>query len=399
MKKIMILGAGLWQLPAIVRAKEMGYQVIACDMNPDSIGFQVEGIISEVISTLDADKLLEAAKRYQIDGVLTICADLAMRSVAYIATQMGLPGISEKAAFTATNKAAMRACLSEHGVPCPKYIRVVTKEEYDHAISQFVDKCVVKAVDNAGSKGIQMLNDLSNKATVDAAYDYCKQFSHSGELVVEEFMDGPEVCVETLNIDGVCYPIQITDQLHKQPPYFTDAGYSQPTILPDDVQKEIHRIAIEANMALENYKGSSCTEIIVTKDGPKVVEVGPRLAGDCMTTHLVPLSTGVDMVTAVINIAMGDPVDHEQKFTKGSCIRYFMKPVVGKIKEIRGLDEARAMDGVQEVTLLKNVGDMAVELRSSADRIAYVIAQKNTPEEAVRCCEEALSKIEVIVEA
>lgn len=398
MRKIMILGASMLQLPAIIRAEEMGYQVIACDMNPDSIGFKVEGVIPEVISTMDADKLLEAAKNYKIDGVLTICADLAMRSVARIASECGLPGISEEAAFMATNKAAMRTCLSKNGVPCPKFMRVITKEDYYNAIGQFTDRCVIKAVDNAGSRGIKFLKDLTDKKEIDETYDYCKKFSHSGELVVEEFMDGPEVCVETLNIDGVCHPIQVTDQLRKKPPYFTDAGFSQPTLLPGDVREEICRIAVNANMALENYKGSSCTEIIVTKEGPKVVEVGPRLAGDCMTTHLVPLSTGVDMVTAVINIAMGNKVDYGQKFTKGSCIRYFLKPVVGKIKEIRGLDEARAMDGVQEVTLLKNVGDMAVELRSSLDRIAYVIAQKDTPEEAIRCCDEALNKIEVVTE-
>lgn len=398
MKKIMILGASLLQLPAIVRAKEMGLQVIACDMDPNAIGFQEEGVIKEVISTMDAEKLLECAKRHKIDGVLTICTDQPMRSVAKIATELGLPGISEWAAYTATNKAAMRMCLFEHGIPCPKFVRVETKEEYLEAIKQFTDKVVVKAVDNAGSRGIELIEDLTDMDVISKAYDYCKEFSHSGELILEEFMDGPEVCVETLSINGVCYPIQITDQLHKEPPYFTDAGYSQPSQLPLDVQNEIRKIAIKANMALQNYNGSSCTEIIVDRDGPKVVEVGPRLAGDCMTTHLVPLSTGVDMVTAVINIALGQPVDYVQKFIKGSCIRYFMKPVVGKIKEIRGVEEIKKMDGVVQVTLTKNVGDMAVPLRGSGDRIGFVIVQKDIPEEAVKCCDKALEKLEVIVE-
>lgn len=398
MKKVMILGASLLQLPAIERAKEMGLQVIACDMNPDAIGFKVDGVIKEVISTIDTEALLECAKKHKIDGVFTICTDQPMRSVAKIATELGLPGISEWAAFTATNKAAMRKCLSEHGVPCPKFIRVVSREEYLEAMKQFDEKVVVKAVDNAGSRGIQMVDDPKDIEAANAAFDYCKEWSHSGELLIEEFMDGPEVCVETLNIDGVCYPIQITDQLHKEPPYFTDAGYNQPSLLPVDVQEEIRRIAIDANMALQNYIGSSCTEIIVTKNGPKVVEVGPRLAGDCMTTHLVPLSTGVDMVTAVINIALGEPVDHEQKYTKGSCIRYFLKPVVGKIKGFRGVEEMKKMDGIVQVTLVKNVGDMAVPLRGSGDRIAFVIAQKDTPEEAIKCCNAALEKLEVIVE-
>ncbi len=398
MKKVMILGASLLQLPAIVRAKEMGLQVIACDMNPEAVGFKEEEVIKEVISTIDTEKLLECAKKHRIDGVLTICTDQPMRSVAKIATELGLPGISEWAAYTATNKAAMRKCLSEHGVPCPKFISVVTREEYLDAMKKFTGKVIVKAVDNAGSRGIKMVDDPTDVGAANDAFDYCKEWSHSGELVVEEFMDGPEVCVETLNIDGVCYPIQITDQKHKEPPYFTDAGYNQPSLLPSDIQERIRQIAIDANVALQNYNGSSCTEIIVTKEGPKVVEVGPRLAGDYMTTHLVPLSTGVDMVTAVINIALGEPVDHKQKFSKGSCIRYFMKPVVGKIKEIHGVEEIKKIDGVVQVTLIKQVGDEAVPLRGSGDRIGFVIVQKDTAEEAIECCDKAIDMLEVITE-
>lgn len=398
MKKLMILGASILQLPAIQKAKEMGLQVIAVDMDPNAIGFQEEGVICEVISTIDTEKILEAAKKHKIDGIVTICTDLPMRTVAHVAKELGLPGISEESAYIATNKAEMRACFAKHGVPIPKFYKVITKEEYDSAIVNFTDRCVVKAVDNSGSRGIQMIDDVTDRAAVDGAFTYCKQFSRSGELVLEEFMEGPEVCVETLNVNGVCYPIQITDQLAKEPPYFTDAGYNQPSLLDVATQERIKQVAIAANMALDNHTGSSCTEIIVTKDGPKVVEVGARLAGDCMTTHLVPLSTGVDMVAAVINIALGQPVELTKTINKGSCIRYYMKPTVGVIKDFEGLEAAAATDGIQQVTMVKHVGDVAKELRSSADRIGFVIAQKDTPEEAIRCCEEALNKIRVHVE-
>ena len=398
MKKLMILGASILQLPAMGEEKKMGMQVIAVDMEPEAVGIKEEGVIKETISTIDTEKVIEAAKRHNIDGIITICSDFPMRTVAKVATELGLPGITETAAFKATDKAAMRQCLAENAVPVPEFYRVRSKSEYDCAISKFSEKCVVKAVDNSGSRGIQLIYDVTDKNAVEAAFEYCKTYSRSGELVVEEYMEGPEICVETLSIDGVCYPIQITDQLAKEPPYFTDAGYNQPSLLDEKTQQRIMEIAIAANMALENYIGSSCTEMIVTKDGPKVVEVGARLAGDCMTTHLVPLSTGVNMVEAVIKIALGEKVNVEQKYTKGSCIRYYMKPTVGLIKEIRGLEEAANVKGIQQVTMLKKVGDMAKELRSSGDRLGFVIAQMDTPEEAIRCCEEALDKIVVIVE-
>lgn len=398
MKKIMILGASILQLPAIIKAKEMGLQVVAVDMDPNAIGFKEEGIICEVISTIDEEGILHAAKKHKIDGIVTICTDLPMRAVARVAKELGLPGISQEAAFMCTNKGAMRARLKEYDVPVPEYYNVVTKEEYLTAVGKFAEKCVIKAVDNSGSRGIQLIYDVTDKKSVDEAFDYCKQFSHSGELVVEEYMEGPEVCVETLSVDGTCYPIQITDQLAKQPPYFTDAGYNQPTLLNEEIKEQIRKVAIAANMALGNFEGSSCTEMIVTKDGPKIVEVGARLAGDCMTTHLVPLSTGVDMVKAVINIALGEPVDFEPKYSKGSCIRYYMKPVIGTIKAFEGLDAAAEVEGIQQVTILKKIGDKAVELRSSGDRIGFVIAQMDTPEQAIAQCEKALELIKVIIE-
>lgn len=126
----MILGASELQLPAIRTAKEMGLQVITLDMNPDSMGFKEPGIIHEIISTLDEEKVLEAAKRYKIDAITTICADFAMRTVARVSEELDLPGISVKAAYTATNKAALRKRLKECGIPIPKFEKADNKAEF-----------------------------------------------------------------------------------------------------------------------------------------------------------------------------------------------------------------------------------------------------------------------------
>lgn len=396
MQKLMILGASLLQLPAIIKAKEMGLQVIVVDMDPNAVGFKVEGVICEVISTIDQEAVLESAKRHKIDGIVTICTDLPMRTVARVAREMGLPGITEESAFMCTNKAAMRKRLKERGVPVPEYYNVFTKEEYYNVVKKFTEKCVVKAVDNSGSRGIQLIDDVHNLKRVEEAFNYCKQYSHSGELVVEEFMVGPEICVETLNFGRNCYPIQITDQLEKKPPYFTDAGYNQPSLLPEETKTKIREIAIAANLALENYTGASCTEMIVTSEGPKVVEVGARLAGDCMTTHLVPMSTGVDMVEGVINIALGLPVDITAKYHKGSAIRYYLEPVIGEIVAVEGTEEAKQVDGIQQVTIVHGVGEIARPLRNSADRLAFVIAQADNSETAIKQCDIALAKLKFI---
>lgn len=397
MKTVMILGGNAEKLQMIYRAKELGYNVVLVDHNENAPGFGVSGIEKEYISIADKEGVLEAAKKHKIDGLLTI-TDKGVRTVAYVANKLGLPGISEEAAFMGTNKAAMRQRLKECNVPIPRFYNVSTKAEYDRAVSQFEDRCIVKAVDNCGSLGIYLLKNMNDKQDIEFAYDYCRRFSGSGDLLIEEYMEGQEICVETLSSKGICYPIQITDQQAKKPPYFTDCGYNQPSLLDKRTQQRIREIAIEANLALENYQGSSCTEMIVTKDGPKVVELGLRLAGDYMTAKMVPLSVGVDMLGAVVQIACGDDIDITPTLNKASSVRYFMKQRVGTIRQIVGVEEAWKVRGVKDVGILKGIGEKAVELRGSSDRLAYVITQADTPEEAIQYAEEALEKIDFIVE-
>ena len=395
----MILGASILQLPAIQKAKEMGLQVIAVDMNPDAIGFQEEGVIKEIISTIDTEKILEAAKKHKIDGIMTLASDMPMRSVAIVAKEMGLVGISEQTALNATNKAEMRQRLKECGVPIPKFFRISSKEEYEKAIHYFKTaqlKCIVKPADNSGSRGVDLLSDLSDDELVSKAYDYSKSYSRGGDVVVEEYMEGPEVSVETLSVDGECHIIQITDKLTTGAPYFVEMGHSEPSALQEDVKTNISEVASAAVKALGIINGPSHTEIKVTKDGPKIVELGARLGGDNITTHLVPLSTGVDMVECCIKIALGEKPDMAKKFSMGSAIRY-LKADIGVIKEISGVEIADNMRGIKQISIVHDVGEHSKEIKSSVDRIGFVITQDKTAEEAIEDCKLAMDKIVVKV--
>ncbi|PLT78978.1 lactate dehydrogenase [Mediterraneibacter gnavus] len=396
----MILGASILQLPAIRKAKEMGLQVITVDMDENAIGFKEEGIICEVISTIDSEKILEAAKKHNIDGIMTLASDMPMRSVAIVAKEMGLVGITEQTALNATNKAEMRQCLKESGVPIPQFFRVSSKEEYEEAIDYFKTsklKCIVKPADNSGSRGVDLLSDLSDEELISRAYEYSKSYSRGGDIVVEEYMEGPEVSVETLSVDGECHIIQITDKLTTGAPYFVEMGHSEPSAQPEDIKVRISEVASAAVKAIGIENGPSHTEIKVTKDGPKIVELGARLGGDNITTHLVPLSTGVDMVECCIKIALGEKPDLERKCELGSAIRYF-KTEKGIITNIIGIEDAKKLYGVMQVSIVHGIGEKVSEIKNSIDRIGFVIAQGENAVNAVEICEDALRKIKFEVE-
>ena len=397
-KKIMILGASILQLPAIEKAKEMCIDVVAVDMNPEAIGFKVTGIDKEIISTIDVPAIIEAAKRHKIDGIMTLATDMPMRSVAAVAKEMGLIGIDEDTALKATNKAEMRKALQACGVPIPKFFKVSNEEEYSNAVKQFDVPFIVKPADSSGSRGIFEVIDIKNQKMIKEAYEYCKPHSRVGDVVVEEYMSGPEVSVETLSVDGVCYVIQITDKLTTGAPHYVEMGHSQPTRHSKDIAERIAKVAKDANKAIGIKNGPSHTEIIVTKDGPKIVELGARLGGDNITTHLVPFSTGVNMVECCIKIALGEQPDIESKWSKGSAIRYF-KQHAGIVMAIDGIDDARKVKGVKQISIVHGVGEKVTEIDSSGSRMGFVISQEENAERAIESCESALEMIKIHMES
>lgn len=396
MKKIMILGASILQLPAILKAKEMGLQVIAVDMDKNAIGFKDADICLE-ISTIDIPKVVEAAKKHNINGIITLASDMPMRTVAAVAKELDLVGITEETAFKATNKALMRECLKEHDVPIPLFFKVSDYSSYLKTTEHFINKFIVKPADNSGSRGIFLVQDKGNRQDVDYAFNYSKKYSRSGDIVVEEYMEGPEVSVETLSIDGEVSIIAITDKLTTGSPNFVEMGHSQPSQLSFELQNQIKDVTIRAVKAIGIDNGPSHTEIIVTNQGPKIVELGARLGGDNITTHLVPLSTGVDMVKCCIEIALEEKPDFKRKFEMGSAIKYFETPT-GRIKNIFGTDKVISQPGVKQISFIKETGDYINEIKNSSDRIGFVISQSDSAMDATRICEEAIKQITIDIE-
>lgn len=399
MKKIMILGASILQLPAIKKAKEMGLEVVVVDMNPAAIGFKEKNIKCEVISTIDTEKILEAARKHKIDGIMTLASDMPMRSVAKVSKEMKLIGIDEDTALRTTNKALMRECLFKNGIPVPEFFKVNSKNEFIDIIEYFKKKkmsCIIKPVDNSGSRGVDLISNFTNMDFINKSFEYSKKYSRNGDIIVEEYMEGPEVSVETLSINGICNVIQITDKLTTGAPYFVEIGHNEPSMLNEEIKKEIAKVASAAVNAVGIKNGPSHTEIKVTKNGPKIVEIGARLGGDNITTHLVPLSTGIDMVKCCIQIALGEKVDLKAKISKGSAIRYF-KTELGEIEDIEGIEEAKKINGIQQISLIYNIGEKIKSIQNSTDRAGFVIAQAATPEEAIKTCENALKKIKIKV--
>lgn len=388
MKRLMIIGASILQLPAIQKAKALGHYVAVADFNPSAIGIPYADEYYNV-STIDEEGVYQAAKAFGADGVMTLATDMPMRSVAYTCKKLGLTGISYDTAVKATDKGEMIKAFEKANVEHPWYYIISdTKADLPAGITY---PCITKPTDNAGSRGVMLVN---SREELEDALAYSSENGRSGTVIVEEYMVGPEISVEIIVWQGVPHVLQITDKLTTGAPHFVEMGHSQPSRLPLADQEKIKDLACRAVKAVGIDNGPAHVEIMLTKDGPKMVELGARMGGDCITTHLVPLSTGVDMIKATMDICLGLTPDIAPKFQKGSAIRFFDVPC-GTVKAIEGVEEAKAIPGVQEIAFTKQVGDTVGTIGASGDRTGFVIAQAATAENAVAVCRQAKNAINI----
>ena len=389
----MIVGASILQLPAILKAKEMGLHVAVVDFNPQAIGIQYADQYYNA-STMDEDAVLEAAEDYMPDGIMTLATDMPMRGVSKVSDKLHLHSISYETALKATDKYDMIKAFKEHNVPSPWFFVVDSLEELKSHVADMRFPCIIKPTDNAGSHGVAKVNCIQELLD---SYEYAHSCSRHGKVIVEEYLDGPEVSVEVMVVNGVVNILQITDKITTEAPHFVEMGHTQPSQLSQEICDAICSVTTAACKAVGIDKGPAHVEMKVTERGPVMIELGARMGGDNITTHLVPLSTGIDMVKATIKVALGEEPDIKPMLSFGSAIRYFDVPF-GTIKSIENVEVVKQIPGVKQLTFTKEVGDVSSPIHSSNDRFGFVIAQGKSAAEAVAACEKAMKTIKITIE-
>lgn len=393
MKRLMIVGASVLQLPAVLKAKEMGLYVAVADYDPNAVGIPFADEYFNA-STMDEDAILRAAEEFKPDGIMTLATDMPMRSVAKVAEKLGIPAISYSTAVKATDKFEMIKAFKANEVSSPWFFTVDSLAELKALRKNLSYPCIMKPTDNAGSHGVVLVESFDDLIRL---FDYSHDCSRHGKVIIEEYLRGDEVSVEVMVVDGTAHVLQITDKLTTGAPHFVEMGHSQPSKHPDSVLNQIKRLAAQACAAVGIDMGPAHVEMMITERGPVMIELGARMGGDNITTALVPLSTGVDMVKAAIEIALGRSPDISPTLNCGSAIRYFEVPF-GKIVSISGVEQAKGIKGVKEIVFTKGIGDESAPIHCSNDRVGFVIAQGKDADDAVRICEQAIDQVDVVTQ-
>ena len=419
-KRILILGAGLMQGPAIRAAKELGCEVIAVDGNPNAVCAK-EADKFFPIDLKDIPALIDLAKSLKekgLHGVFTAATDFSV-SVAAVAESCSLPGHSLEAARRASDKVLMRECFEKHDVPSPKFTHIF-KNEIDKALQILKQKAIpfpltVKPADNMGARGCRLVysQDELRPALEDAV-----NFSRSGKAIAEEFIDGEEFSLEALVINGKIFLNALADRHIFFPPYFVEMGHTIPSIKSKEECDELIRVFFLGIKALGLTNGAAKGDIFLRKTDPQkngkrtacVGEIAARLSGGYMSGWTVPYSSGFDVTKAAVKIALGEPVDElpndeTTRFSSERAARFSAEraahfsaerawiSVPGIIKKIYGLEEARSTKNIKDVLPRLFEKDETVFPKNNVEKCGNVLSSAESYDEAVKASMEAVQKI------
>lgn len=389
----MVLAAGLLQIDVIEKAKSMGYYVLAVDGNPKAPGFNVadKAICADIVNE---ETMLKIARDEHVDGVIHPCSEVSMAVMGRINDELGLSGISREQAICATNKHLMRKAFEKGNAPSPKSILAQDAEDaWSRLQNEFDTDAILKPSRNSGSRGIAKVSRNMDKGDFIRAYDEALSESRDHSVLIEQFIEGPEFSIEMIVWRGDIHVLTVTDKKTTGAPHFVELGHNQPSCFSATDVETLKAAAVAGVRALGVNNCACHAEAKLMNGKAYLMEVGARLGGDFISTELTHLSTGIDMVAAAIDVALGVEPDlrSAKEEPKGVCIRYFC-PKPGKLVSISNT-EVLNNPHVYLWEIYPKEGDVIPAVTSSLCRSGHVIVTEKTPQKAIELAERLIESV------
>jgi len=404
LKTILIISAGSEAVPGIQLAKKLGLTVVASDANPKAPGFEFSDY-KIIASTYDVEETVLAASKFHknvqpIHGVICIAADVPL-TVATVAAELDLPGISIDSAKLAIDKLEMKKRFSADGVPVPWFSSIESYKHLEDLVNAENFPLVIKPIDSRGSRGVLRLLEQTD---LKWAYETSKKYSPTNCIMLEKFLSGPQVSTESLVIDGTAYTPGFSDRnyefLDLYAPHIIENGGQLPSHLDNYTQKLVRDLIQNAASSMGIRNGVVKGDIVINDGKPYVIELAARLSGGYFCTHEIPLNTGVDLVGAAMRQALGeiiDPADLKPRFNHPVVQRY-MFPTPGKIKSVQLPGWLSSDPEVSFFELRVDEGDIVQPALNHPARAGVVITTGSNVPNAISKAESVISSVKIITE-
>ena len=302
-EKIVIIGAGDFQNPLILKAKEMGFETHVFAWKENAAGERNADYFYPV-SIVEKERILGICKSINPAAVLTIASDLANITASYISEKLGLSTNSMECIRITTNKYEMRSVFAKNGISVPGFLRVNEKNAVEEIeMSGLKYPLIVKPTDRSGSRGITKITD---KSEISAAVREAVKNSFEKQAVVEEYIEGNEYSCECISFNGNHRLLSFTKKYTTGSPHFIETAHMEPSGLDEETEKKASEYIFKALDALKITCGASHSEFKIDENGNiKIIEIGSRMGGDCIGSDLVRISTGYDFLKMTVQTALG----------------------------------------------------------------------------------------------
>jgi biotin carboxylase len=403
-KTILIISGGTEAVPGIQLAKKLGLKVVVSDADLNAPGFEFADH-KLIASTYDVDATVIAATKFHknvnpIDGVICIASDVPL-TVAKVADELKLPGISIASAKLAIDKLAMKNCFLKDKVSVPWFTSIESAIDLKNKVKVKGFPLVIKPVDSRGSRGVLRLLEETD---LEWAYNTAKEYSPTGRVMLEKFMTGPQVSTESIVINGSAYTIGFSDRnyefLDRYAPHIIENGGQLPSHLDYKTKKAVESLIQISAKSMGIKDGIVKGDIVITNGKPYVIELAARLSGGYFCTHEIPLNTGVDLVGAAIRQAIGEEInlkDLQCKYNRPVAQRY-MFPNPGKVSSVDLPEWVLNDPEVSFFELRINKGDIVKPILNHPSRAGVVIATGSKISEAINKAKNVVSSIKIVTE-
>jgi S-sulfo-L-cysteine synthase (3-phospho-L-serine-dependent) len=397
-------------LQPIVIARELGQDVVFLTNRPERYAgldaarlLEGDGCRMVVADTNDADKvhLAVLAVGAPVDAVYSMC-DYNLPIAAEVAHRLNCPGLAPAAATTCRNKLRTRERLRETGLPVPRFANPRHLDELHEALTLVGLPCVVKPMTESASVDVRLCytrDDAERQFAVitDRPLDARGQQRPPGVLV-EEYLRGYEVSVETVRDGDRVLVLGVTDKQLGPAPVFAEIGDVFPSTLPEAITEACAKAALAGLDAVGHDFGCAHTEIRFVDGVPVIVEINGRLGGDDIP-ELIHLATGIDIYTESIRLHLGQTANFERTRRAAAASRAFSPASGGLVRSISGLDIVRAVKGVRSAELRIQCGDVLEAATSNHATFGHVLVTAATPSEAWRLADFATAQIAIDLDA
>lgn len=394
--KLLSIGAGKEQIYSIKKAIEKGHYVIAIDGNKESEGFKLANEYS-VVDISKENEVIEFAKKNNIEGVLQVPIGRFLSTIGAVNDSLNLKGISKGAALNCVNKTKTNEILFHNNIGCAGQITLKTFDNMEliNKINDFGLPCVIKPKFGSGSSGVRIIN---NKAEVEKMVAEHLEENLTGEVIIEELLEGIEYGVDFVVIDNSGYLVLVREKELTDIPFRQEVAFIGPANLEDIIYDKVFNIMDKATKALGINNTLVHADIMIKDNEVKIIEISGRPSGLLLSSKIVPLSTGLDYLGLGVDIVTSN-ISKDLNLTnlEKNCVGIsFFNLNEGKVVDITDISEMLKGNVIEYINNI-NINDELTIIKKGKDLIdrGHVIVKGKTVDEVKLLFKNILQNIKI----